>query len=448
MPAQPDPRAHVSAREAAPGCRRRGTGRPYREGVPPQSQQLRNDALLGIAIAGAWCVGVQALANSPWWSPYYLGSYLWVGVVLGVAVGLRRRAPRAAFWWVLALTVIGQRNGLLSYFHLLPIMVAGFGVVRAGALRWWQALVPTMVATALYFVLGVPFPQLGQALWSLPMDTYRFTAGYDAPLWFMGNPSAIIQSQALTIGAILLGHVFYRLDLTRAELEQRNAELLALQHAEADLAVTAERNRISRELHDVVAHHVTAIVVRAQAATHVAGTQPEAAPEALRWIAREGKEALTATRSMVHTLRADASSAPLAPGDLLAELTRTAQRVAGEREVTVDLPAQAPAVSRETELALVRIAQEALTNVVLHSRAEQLSLSLREVPGSLLLDVVDPGPTLPSGPSDRGGGNGLVHMRERALAVGGNLRVGPDGEGWRVSARVPLATTHEGDGHV
>lgn len=149
---------------------------------------------------------------------------------------------------------------------------------------------------------------------------------------------------------------------------------------------------------------------------------------------------------MVHTLRADGASAPLAPGDLLAELNRTAQRVAGERQVRVDLPGLAPAVSRDAELALVRIAQEALTNVVLHSGADSLNLSLREVGGSVLLDVVDPGPALERAVSDGSGGNGLVHMRERALAVGGNLRVGPDGEGWRVSARVPLAIANEGDG--
>lgn len=420
---------------------------PYREGVSSQQRQhQRTDARLGLAVALVWCTAIWVLSESPWWYPDYRSPYLWVGIVLGVALALRRSAPAAGMWWTLGLTLMTQRSGLLTYFHLLPLMVAGFAVVRTGAMSWWKAAVPFAVVTILYFVRGVPFPQVGQAFWDADIDPGVVLASYEFPLYYGPNPSAMIQALTLAMGSLLLGHVFRRLDLTRAELEQRNAELLALQHAEADLAVTAERNRISRELHDVVAHHVTAIVVRAQAATHVASTTPEAAPEALRWIAREGKEALTATRSMVHTLRADGASAPLAPGDLLAELNRTAQRVAGERQVRVDLPGLAPAVSRDAELALVRIAQEALTNVVLHSGADSLNLSLREVGGSVLLDVVDPGPALERAVSDGSGGNGLVHMRERALAVGGNLRVGPDGEGWRVSARVPLAIANEGDG--
>lgn len=421
---------------------------PYRDGVSTPSPSIqRTDALLGVGVALAWCSAVWLLAESPLWSPSSRGSYLWVGVVLGVVLALRRTAPLAGLWWALGLSVLSQRYGLLSYFHLVPLAVAGFTVVRRGVLDWWKAVPPVVAVTATFFIRGVPFPQLGVALWEAGLNVNMVLPGFDSPLFYAFNPSTFVQAQTLVVGSLLLGHVFRRLDLTRAELEQRNAELLALQHAEADLAVTAERNRISRELHDVVAHHVTAIVVRAQAATHVAHTKPEAAPEALRWIAREGKEALTATRSMVHTLRADGASAPLAPGDLLAELNRTAQRVAGERQVRVDLPALAPAVSRDGELALVRIAQEAVTNVVLHSRAETLTLSLREVENSVLLDVVDPGPALERSASDNSGGNGLVHMRERALAVGGNLRVGPDGDGWRVSARVPLAGAYEGEQH-
>ncbi len=176
--------------------------------------------------------------------------------------------------------------------------------------------------------------------------------------------------------AVAAGYFFRRLALTSESLRERNAELQALQAELAERAVLAERTRIARELHDVVAHHMSAIVVRAQAADRVAANRPEAPAEAVRWIADEGKQALTAMRSVVQVLRrgteADGGTAALAPtpdGDRAADELRAAARRLRDagRAVDLTLPDPWPTTSAESGLAVVRIAQEALTNVLLHS---------------------------------------------------------------------------------
>ncbi|WP_158277261.1 sensor histidine kinase [Serinibacter arcticus] len=402
------------------------------------------DVATAAIVGGGWTLAVALLARSPWWHPSSVTSYHWTGVLLAVAVAARRRWPVAGFWLVLAGTVLVQRAGLQSYFQVLPLAVASFAVVRAGRLGWLAALVPAVLGAAAMTVAG--YPELLLRLvppWSSPVD---LLPGYGFPLVVTRNYSELVQLVAIVVAAVVLGHVFHRLDTARAELEARNAELVRLQGVEADRAVTAERNRIARDLHDVVAHHVTAIVVRAQAARHVLERRPETGPEALGWIAAEGKEALGAMRSMVHVLRVDAPTVTTA-NDLRDSLHQTVERLrAGGLDVTLAIdPAPAGAggevsaeVGAEVGVAVVRIAQEALTNVALHSAATSAAVTLGGDGESLVLTVTDPGPALapPSGRSPRGG-NGVRHMTDRAAALGGEVSVGPDGTGWRVAARLP-----------
>ena len=245
--------------------------------------------------------------------------------------------------------------------------------------------------------------------------------------------SELTQLLAVTVFAVALGQVMRRLAVTQAELQDRNAELLALQGIEAERAVTAERNRISRDLHDIVAHHVTAIVVRAQAALHVSRSRPEIAPEALEWIVDEGKQSLAAMREMVAVLRTDAEG-----GDLGATLRKVADRLrGGGLDVTLSIPAELPRLPPAVQEAALRIAQEALTNVALHSGASAAGLEVIVGQGALILTVIDPGPSREAGEDDDREGNGLRHMQERAEGVGGRLTAGPAGNGWRVAAQLP-----------
>jgi signal transduction histidine kinase len=248
-----------------------------------------------------------------------------------------------------------------------------------------------------------------------------------------------------------LGVVVHEQRRTAAALAARNAELEGLRHVEAQQAIADERTRIARELHDVAAHHLTAVIIRAQAADRVAATRPEIASEAVRWIASTAREALAAMRQTVRVLRSDDGTgrATLAPGPSLADLPSIAARV-GDAGLPVSLRMDdpLPPLDRQTELAAVRIAQEALTNALRHAGAGQASLSLRAAEGGVLLDVEDDGTTGdPAGAAVAGTGgaasrgHGLIGMRERAASCGGRLLVdrGALG-GWRVRAWLPSAT--------
>jgi signal transduction histidine kinase len=230
----------------------------------------------------------------------------------------------------------------------------------------------------------------------------------------------------------------HRQEVTSRDLAERNAELERLRAAEAQRALAQERTRIARELHDVVAHHLTAVIIRAQAADRVRETRPEVASDSVGWIAVTAKEALTAIRGTVGMLRADGDTADLAPEPTLVDLRSIAARV-GETGLAIelDLPEPLPDLEPQVELAAVRIAQEALTNTMRHAGARRAIVSLRCDADGVVVDVDDDGTggTPSVRPHD---GNGLVGMQERAEACGGRLRIGtsPLG-GWRIHAWLP-----------
>jgi signal transduction histidine kinase len=194
-------------------------------------------------------------------------------------------------------------------------------------------------------------------------------------------------------------------------------------------AVGEEQARIARELHDVIAHSVSVIVVQAAAADDVFDTRPDQARTALRSIEAAGREALGELRQLL-----GAVSAPRPGLGRLAELTAPL-REAG-LEVAVHRSSSARELPAGVDLSAYRIVQEALTNTLRHAHATRASVTIREVGGALELDVSDDGTGVVS-PS--GAGRGLAGMRERAAMLGGTLDAGPlpDG-GFRVHARLPL----------
>lgn len=205
----------------------------------------------------------------------------------------------------------------------------------------------------------------------------------------------------------------------------------------ADAARTEERLEIAREMHDLVGHCVTGIVVQAQAARHVAGSQPAAAAVALEQIELAGTDALAAMRRMVGSLRDDSPTAPPGTWDEVDRLIARAVERGEPVIATID-----PGLRADAPTALVpsvhRIIAESLTNVRRHGRAVSLiEIGVHPSDDRLVVTVHDDGSAAPPPGQET---YGIVGMRERAASLGGSLVAGPDPlGGWLVRAELPLA---------
>ncbi|MEP1124553.1 MAG: histidine kinase [Ilumatobacter sp.] len=204
---------------------------------------------------------------------------------------------------------------------------------------------------------------------------------------------------------------------------------------------TRERELLARELHDTVAHHVSAIAIQAQAGRVVGVTDPAAALDALTVIEAEASRTLAEMRSIVGTLRRSDDAAELAPLAGLTEIMRLADRTSPGPHIDIRLDG-VDHVNPTVGAALYRIAQESITNARRHATgATRVSVSVDGAEHAVRLVVVDDGATPRSAAGSGGfgaGGFGLVGMTERAELLGGTLRAGPgDGCGWRVEATIP-----------
>ena len=235
------------------------------------------------------------------------------------------------------------------------------------------------------------------------------------------------------IGAVWLLGAYVR---TRRQLV---AELRRRAETSAEVAAAAERARVARELHDVLAHSLGVVVVQAEAAEEALARRPELAAESLRSIQRTGREALVEVRRLVGVLREDDAVREPARGaaavcDLVRRVTEAGLPVELEVRGSVEgLPA-AP------DLAVYRIVQESLTNVLKHASATRARVLIARQPDQVAVEVTDDG----AGPGDPVGraiaqGNGLRGMRERVTALGGTFSAGPDGDaGFAVRAVLSL----------
>ncbi|MGI5503924.1 sensor histidine kinase [Lentzea sp. CA-135723] len=226
------------------------------------------------------------------------------------------------------------------------------------------------------------------------------------------------------------------------EMEQRLALLETERDQQARIAVGEERSRIARELHDVVAHAVSVMIVHADGAAYAIRSQPEMAENAVRTIADTGRLALTEMRRLLGVLRSEDAETQWAPqpdARGVVELAENA-RAAGvpvQLEITGDVDDLPVGVG----LSVYRIVQEALTNVLKHAGSDTTALvRLARTPEELRLEVTDNGFGTPHDVVKVSGGNGLIGMRERAAVLGGEFEAGPNpGGGWRVRATFPLA---------
>lgn len=198
-----------------------------------------------------------------------------------------------------------------------------------------------------------------------------------------------------------------------------------------------EREQLARELHDTVAHHVSAIAVRAQAGRVVGATDPAGALDSLAVIEEEASRTLSEMRAIIGTLR-HGEEPDMAPQRGVADLRRLASGPAERPHVTVELAGDLDGLRPSVDAALYRLAQESITNAVRHARhATRVDVSVRGDDGCVRLTVDDDGDPTSFDPRSSSG-FGLIGMAERAALLGGTLEAGPHApRGWRVQATLP-----------
>lgn len=361
-------------------------------------------------------------------------------VMAGLAVVAPRRPADAALLGALALGCAAVMMRLIGVSHYsgvlgpIPLTCVSAGMLLSAYVTRYAPWRKAFCRNAALAAAAI------SAIFVMPSDTVAVTP-------------AQIMSPLLLGGLLLVVSVG-----TGRYFRARDAERTAAVRTEVTTAQQAERMALARELHDVVAHHVTGIVVQAQAAQVVAGQQPHVAREALDRIAASGTEALTAMRRIVGSMRSAEQ-----PGvtdsietattdfesDVAALVARANKALPAEGnpwtvQLVIDL--HGCRVPPEVARSGLRVVQESLTNAGKHARhVTHVRVAVTTSKHALQLRVTDNGSSTPAAPP---GGYGLVGMRERVELLGGTFHAGP-GEhgGWWVEASVPLdEPSQEGNG--
>jgi signal transduction histidine kinase len=344
-------------------------------------------------------------------------AYAALSLPITLAIGWRRRAPLAmlavtAGFWGLSLLVVVPPSGDGALTVAVAVLVAVYtvGAYTAG----WQAIAGVLGTVAV--VLG--------ALAADPDQTDL--NGY---LFFL----------AVVGGPWLAGRAIRHRRLSEWHLEARAAAAEREREQRARAAVAEERVRIARELHDIVAHAISVIVVQARGGRRALASEPEEAREAFDSIEATGREALAEMRRLLGLLREGDEELALAPQPSLRHLDTLLTQIR-EAGLPVDLSvAGAPAsLPPGIDLSAYRIVQEALTNALKHAAPATARVVLRYERDALEVQVIDTGGNRP--PGGNGVGHGLLGMRERAELFGGQLDASRRSDGgFAVRARLPLA---------
>jgi signal transduction histidine kinase len=228
-----------------------------------------------------------------------------------------------------------------------------------------------------------------------------------------------------------------------AELHDRAERLERERDQQGALAAAAERARIAREMHDIVAHHLTVMVTLSDAAVAASATSPERAAEVMRSVSATGRRALADTRRLLGVLRQPPGQDPgenLQPVPDLTQLDALIEQVrSAGLDTTLEIHGAARDVPAGVQLTVYRLVQEALTNTLKHGGSgARAAVRLQYLPGELRVDIDDDGAGA-TAPATASIGGGLVGMRERVHAYGGDVQAGPRTPGgWKVSARLHL----------
>ena len=321
--------------------------------------------------------------------------------------GLAPRMPAEVFAGLVIASVtlaVGRHGDLEGSLFLLPNMVLYVAwhlgsVIRTGSIMAVAAATPWLVATVL-----------------VPEEGITWTP------WAAAN-----------VFTFVLGRAMYRQQVLIDELEQARGAL-------AEQAVAEERRRIARDLHDLAGHTLAAVLLHVTGARHVLRRNIDEAERALLDAETVGRESLEQIRTTVGALRAHerGTDRALAGSADIAALVEDYRRAGLVIEATV--PEAVADLDGAVGVALHRIAREALTNVARHAPRNRIEFAVAVDPEEVHLVVADRGrPGAP--PAGNDGHFGLVGMRERARALGGELEAGPTADGWRVDARLPVAVT-------
>jgi len=387
----------------------------------PWSRPVLRDWTIALGLLGLGTVDIALHPHSrqfpdPVWANY---AFMLAGAL---PLGFRRLAPATV-----AVSVIGAftvwsitmypPEGQSSFEAFLG-MLAGFYILGADLVGRRQLVVSLAVV-----VCTIPSWVLSLGLGAPPGDIV---------------PAVVFIGLAWTVGYVL------RRRREQLAEERRRADLLAFEQGRlAAEAVMEERSRMARELHDVVAHGLSLIVVQAAAERRALlqeRSTPEASQAVLEAVEQAGREALAELRLLLGLLRRPDEEPSLRPQPSLRHLDQVvdAARASGlDVEVSVDAETVA-VLSAGLDLTAYRIVQESLTNVVKHAGARRVHIDVRRSARDLEVDVLDDGSGRGQGLPE--GGHGLTGMRERVAVYGGSLQVGPaqPGPGFRVHARIPL----------
>ncbi|MCX4981665.1 sensor histidine kinase [Streptomyces sp. NBC_00572] len=354
-----------------------------------------------------------------------------VAVLFSLVVALRRRAPEKMLVLAVGLGLAQLGFGLTPFMADFAMLVIIYTVAAHDGPRW---------ASRLALVGGLSAATLSQLRW--PVDGPQSSA---AQVFF-----TIIMTVPFVL-AWVLGDSLRTRRAYFAQLEERASRLEQEREAQAKVAVAAERARIARELHDVVAHNVSVMVVQADGAAYVMDSSPETAKQALDTISTTGRQALAEMRRLLGILRTGEhqEAGEYVPQPDVKQIEDLVEQVRGAG-LTVDFAIEGSPrpLPSGVELTAYRIVQEALTNTRKHGGPDVgASVRLVYFDDGLGLLVEDDGRGAPQEMYEDGGadgrGHGLIGMRERVGMVGGTLDAGPrPGGGFRISALLPLKPVH------
>ena len=371
----------------------------------------------GLGIAGAGLVAVAA-----WGAPRLIGSEAiagpsWLLALLPLLVGaplvLRRRAPLLMWlviWAAVGLLCLLAANSLRGLAFTFVLLAAAYSLGAHASFR--RAVAGLLLTAPVVFVISNA-GDLGLVLGK---------GGGGGP----GVTLALFQLVAFWLAGVLV-HARRQ----TASLAARSAEL----QRQAEQAAAAERARIARELHDIVAHHLSVIVLQA-AGARAAGKPAEAS---LEKIENSARQALSETRRLLGVLRDPDEEAGLAPQPGIGDLDALAASVrAAGLPVHLVIDGDPAALPAAVDVSVYRIVQESLTNVLKHAGPARAEVTIGCAADTVTVEVTDNGTAEP-GRKAPAGGHGLAGMRERAAVFGGELAAGPrPGGGFAVRARLPL----------
>ncbi|MFF4034611.1 sensor histidine kinase [Streptomyces sviceus] len=350
-------------------------------------------------------------------------------LLLCLVVALRRRMPERMLLLAVGLGVAQLALDVETTSADFAFLVIVYTVAATGA-RW---------ASRLALTIGLCAAPVAQLRWP---NAHSGVLGNVAIMIFQTVPFAL---------AWVLGDSIRTRRAYFAQLEERNARLEKEREAQAKVAVAAERARIARELHDVVAHNVSVMVVQADGAAYVLDAAPDQAKKALETISSTGRQALAEMRRLLGVLRTGEhqEGGEYVPQPDVEQIEDLVEQCRGSGlPVDFKIEGTPRPLPSGVELTAYRIVQEALTNTRKHGGPNAgASVRLVYFDDGLGLLVEDDGKGAPHELYEEGGadgaGHGLIGMRERVGMVGGTLDAGPrPGGGFRISALLPLKPAH------